>query len=74
MAVDNSFKEFPSSKINDSFLTLQNVMESVLENYGGNNFKIKHGRKRNIQNTDFYNYNLTCNRDTYESAKQYLTS
>lgn len=71
-AVEKSFKEYPYSKINDAFITLQSIMEQTLDNYGSNNFKISHGKKRGIPVQQRYDYNITCDPDTYNTSKQYL--
>ena len=41
-AVNRSFERISADTIYKTFLTLQKVMEKVIENEGGNNFQMQH--------------------------------
>ncbi len=45
-AGETAFEELHPSKLGDTFLTLQNVMECVMDFNGGNDYKIPHLNKQ----------------------------
>ncbi|RHY23095.1 hypothetical protein DYB32_009307, partial [Aphanomyces invadans] len=55
-----AFHVLSSEKLDDVFLTLQAVMRLVLENYGGNHFRLPNLKKDSLRHAGTLMVNLTC--------------
>ena len=47
-AVQHAFDELDVTTLNNSFLTLQNVVESCLKDHGGNHYPLPHMHKQKL--------------------------
>ena len=47
--VNNKFNNYPHKNLNNIFLTLQTVTQSIILNYGGNDFEIQHIGKEQLE-------------------------
>jgi hypothetical protein len=50
--VERTYEEFPSFKINRLFVTLQTVFNSIIDDHGGNSYKITHLNKDLLERED----------------------
>jgi len=48
-AVETSFQEMSKQKLNDNFLTLQKVMETVIMHKGSNHYQLPHMNKEKLR-------------------------
>ncbi|KAL7571444.1 hypothetical protein ACA910_019201 [Epithemia clementina (nom. ined.)] len=51
-AVQHAYQEYPKELLNRTWLTLQSVMNSVLEAHGSNNYTIIHMNKEGLEKKD----------------------
>ena len=70
--VEETFDNYPSSKIIDVFITLQTVMQCIIEKNGCNNFKIKRGGKKGLSTNEKMDFNMSCTGELYSQARKFL--
>ena len=70
--VELAFSNYPSEKISDAFITLQTVMEKVIEDLGDNTYNIPHIGKSAMSVNDKLYFNAECNESAYNTARNYL--
>ncbi len=73
-AVENSFNDYPSSKVTDIFLTLQKVMESSLAKLGGNDYTLPRGSKNGLNKEEKELFNNKVDSQVYNNALSFLNS
>jgi hypothetical protein len=64
--VERTYDEFPSFKINRLFVTLQTVFNSIIEDHGGNSYKITHLNKDLLEREDRLPIDVTVTAATTE--------
>ncbi|KAH9109621.1 hypothetical protein AeMF1_015339 [Aphanomyces euteiches] len=67
LAVEDAFRELPSSSLSKNFLTLQKVMEISMSLGGDNNYKLPHMRK-DVCIENLPEYNVECDQASFENA------
>ncbi|KAL3659951.1 hypothetical protein V7S43_019092 [Phytophthora oleae] len=67
-AVQEAYEEMSKDTLNNIFLTLQSCMRCVLENDGGNDYKLPHLGKAKLRNTGALPLVLPCKKDLYNRA------
>ncbi|VFQ79249.1 unnamed protein product [Cuscuta campestris] len=72
LAVTIAFEELSHDTLNRVFLTLQGVMGEVLQNKGGNQFKIPHMNKTKMAREGTLPQNLGVSPEVYHTAQVYL--
>lgn len=73
-AVENSFKEYPSSKVTDIFLTLQKVMECSLSKLGGNDYKFPRDSNNGLKKEEKELFKNKCDPVIYKNALNFYNS
>jgi hypothetical protein len=68
-AVSNAYSELEPHNLNKTFLTLQSVMLSCMDDEGGNRFRIPHLGKENLVNTGQLPVSITCPLETVTRAR-----
>ena len=66
--VEEAYNEYPIAKINRCFLTLQSVLNCIIDNVGANDFKIPHMNKDKLEKSNKLPHVL----DVTDKALQYL--
>ncbi|KAL7154802.1 hypothetical protein ABFS83_03G027500 [Erythranthe nasuta] len=72
-AVVKSFEDFPSTKSNRIFLTLQSCMIEVLKVKGCNKYKIPHIKKVMLERTGQFPTQLKCDPELVQEVINYLS-
>ncbi|VFQ76577.1 unnamed protein product [Cuscuta campestris] len=72
LAITTAFEELSHDTLNRVFLTLQGVMGEVLNNKGGNQFKIPHMNKTKMAREGTLPQNLGVSSEVYHTAQVYL--
>ncbi|KAF0726999.1 hypothetical protein Ae201684P_015801 [Aphanomyces euteiches] len=67
LAVEDAFRELPSSSLSKNFLTLQKVMEISMSLEGDNNYKLPHMRK-DVCIENLLEYNVECDQASFENT------
>ena len=71
-AIEKAFNELPPQSLNRVFLSLQQCMIVVNKDFGGNNYKLPHMGKENLEKQGPLPFQLECDRDIIERAFLYL--
>lgn len=71
-ATEKAFFQFPETKLNFVFLTLQQCMKSTIEIEGSNAYKIPHMSKESLERAGQLPVSLTCEPDIIQRAKDRL--
>lgn len=66
-----AFEELSASKLNDTFLSLQHVMECIIADFGGNNYKLPHMGKNRLRTQGLLPQNRTCDELAYLAGIAY---
>ena len=67
--VKQKYEEYPAKKINRVWLTHMLVMNEILKDYGGNNFKIPHMNKEKLEADNRLPWILTVDAVAMEKLK-----
>lgn len=70
-ATEKAFEDMTSTKLNANFLTMQQVMEKVIEVYGAKRYKIPHMGKDALRRRGELPWSICCNEQTYFSGWAY---
>lgn len=71
-AVETSFKDLDPNTLNNSFLTLQAVMECCLDDGGGNSYTLPHKSKAKLARKGSLPQSFTCDMSVISDAQNYL--
>lgn len=73
-AVEDSFRNLESDKLDDISLILQQVMECCLRYKGGNDYKLPHMGKQTLRKSGKLSKLLTCDPAVYSEAAKLVLS
>ncbi|KAG3027751.1 hypothetical protein PC128_g633 [Phytophthora cactorum] len=73
-SVEDFFRKLKTDTVDDIFLTLQACMLAVLQEEGGNLYKIPHLGKAKLRRAKQLPVSLTCSKELYDSAIALLKS
>ena len=72
-ATQQAFNDLDERKLNKVFLTLQQCMISTMEVDGGNNYKIKHMQKDQLERIDSLPLSISCDASLVDTVKSALS-
>lgn len=70
-AVEMSFDNYSSDRLSKNFITLQYVMHETIKSNGSNGFKPPHNQKYQIEPKSLSSFNIECEDNYIEGARQY---
>ena len=71
-SVQASFQKLEDTKLDETFLTLQKVMECIMRHRGGNDYKLPHMGKQRLRRAGLLPTSWTCDRHIYEEAAEHV--
>jgi hypothetical protein len=74
VAVRQAFEEFSIYKLEDNFLTLQNVLRAIMEEGGGNNYQVPHMRKQVLRRLGTLPRRLSCPKTLFFKTEELIES
>ncbi|KAF0694848.1 Aste57867_14312 [Aphanomyces stellatus] len=75
--IDNvaaAFHEYPSERLNHTFITLQSCMLETIKLFGDNTYKIPHLSKMKLARDGQLPWSLLCPRESFDNAMNLLSS
>jgi hypothetical protein len=72
--VEEAFNNLSSTTLDNTFITLQKVMECIMECEGRNDYKLPHIGKSKLRKDGKCLRSLTCNKKSYDKGACFLTS
>ena len=72
-SVEEAYWEMQQDAVNSIFLTLQKVMECVMECGGKNTYKLPHMRKGHLKKLGRVPLSVVCSQDAIQAALEKLT-
>ncbi|GMG16319.1 unnamed protein product [Phytophthora fragariaefolia] len=72
--VENAFNKTSADTLNKTFLTLQHVMEHIMNSNGGNDYRLGHLHKNKLMRTDSLPTSLPCDARSLTNASASMLS
>jgi hypothetical protein len=72
--VDEAFNNVSCTTLDNTFVTLQKIMECIMECEGRNDYKLPHIGKSKLRKAGKCLRSLTCNKNSYDKGAFFLTN